>query len=99
MQEGHVTSHIEHGINTIEFGHPQSNSMPGKLLEHLAKEIHHAGTHEETKVIILKSAGDKAFCSGASFDELASINTTHERSEEHTSELQSRFDLVCRLLL
>src|SRR5207249_11484646 len=23
----------------------------------------------------------------------------HERSEEHTSELQSRFDLVCRLLL
>src|SRR5207249_6565585 len=25
--------------------------------------------------------------------------TQHERSEEHTSELQSRFDLVCRLLL
>src|SRR5699024_11876976 len=24
---------------------------------------------------------------------------TNERSEEHTSELQSRFDLVCRLLL
>src|SRR5437868_10770224 len=24
---------------------------------------------------------------------------THLRSEEHTSELQSRFDLVCRLLL
>src|SRR5437868_12659191 len=26
------------------------------------------------------------------------VDTTH-RSEEHTSELQSRFDLVCRLLL
>src|SRR5699024_11276625 len=25
--------------------------------------------------------------------------STDERSEEHTSELQSRFDLVCRLLL
>src|SRR5437868_9839654 len=25
--------------------------------------------------------------------------STHGRSEEHTSELQSRFDLVCRLLL
>src|SRR5437868_11981724 len=25
--------------------------------------------------------------------------TSHGRSEEHTSELQSRFDLVCRLLL
>src|SRR5438067_3753092 len=29
------------------------------------------------------------------------LHATHEedRSEEHTSELQSRFDLVCRLLL
>src|SRR5207249_9266393 len=27
------------------------------------------------------------------------IRTASERSEEHTSELQSRFDLVCRLLL
>src|SRR5699024_12616805 len=26
-------------------------------------------------------------------------NENRERSEEHTSELQSRFDLVCRLLL
>src|SRR5699024_12232217 len=29
----------------------------------------------------------------------AELNTTRDRSEEHTSELQSRFDLVCRLLL
>src|SRR5207249_8703580 len=28
-----------------------------------------------------------------------SIAIGHPRSEEHTSELQSRFDLVCRLLL
>src|SRR5699024_12510995 len=27
------------------------------------------------------------------------ILSAHRRSEEHTSELQSRFDLVCRLLL
>src|SRR5699024_12189703 len=34
-------------------------------------------------------------------DSIESINTQAEtlRSEEHTSELQSRFDLVCRLLL
>src|SRR5438067_6936918 len=31
--------------------------------------------------------------------ESAFIRVTAERSEEHTSELQSRFDLVCRLLL
>src|SRR5699024_12088476 len=29
----------------------------------------------------------------------SSRNLLSERSEEHTSELQSRFDLVCRLLL
>src|SRR5437868_8039039 len=27
------------------------------------------------------------------------VAQNHQRSEEHTSELQSRFDLVCRLLL
>src|SRR5699024_8560368 len=34
---------------------------------------------------------------GAALPELGSAEQT--RSEEHTSELQSRFDLVCRLLL
>src|SRR5699024_11652988 len=31
--------------------------------------------------------------------EQALVQALQERSEEHTSELQSRFDLVCRLLL
>jgi methylglutaconyl-CoA hydratase len=75
---GYVKSHIEHGINTIEFFHPQSNSLPGKILEELAKEIHFAGTHDDTRVIILKSAGDKTFCSGASFDELSAISSEAE---------------------
>lgn len=78
MSEAYVKSHIEHGINTIEFFHPQSNSLPGKILEELAREIHFAGTHEETKVIILKSAGEKAFCAGASFDELVAIKNEEE---------------------
>ena len=79
--EGYVKSHIEHGINTIEFFHPQSNSLPGKILEELAKEIHFAGTHDETRVIILKSAGEKTFCSGASFDELVAIQTPEAGSK------------------
>src|SRR5699024_11694121 len=29
----------------------------------------------------------------------AGLNQLKDRSEEHTSELQSRFDIVCRLLL
>jgi methylglutaconyl-CoA hydratase len=73
MEDAYVKSHIEHGINTISFFHPQSNSLPAKILAALAQEIHTAGIHEETKVIILKSAGEKAFCAGASFDELTAI--------------------------
>ena len=76
--EEYVKSHIEHGINTIEFFHPQSNSLPGKILEELAREIHFAGTHDDTRVIILKSGGDKTFCSGASFEELVSIKNEKE---------------------
>ena len=78
MNEAYVKTHIEHGINTIEFYHPQSNSLPGKILEELAREIHFAGTHDDTRVIILKSGGDKTFCSGASFDELAAIKNDTE---------------------
>ncbi len=65
----------ENGIGTIEFFHPQSNSLPGHILAELATTITSAGEDENIKVIILKSAGDRAFCAGASFDELAAIDT------------------------
>jgi len=78
IQEGFVKSETHQGITTIEFFHPQSNSLPGKILDELRQEIHFAGTHAETKVIVLKSAGEKAFCAGASFDELLEIKTEAE---------------------
>ena len=73
MIEGHIQSTNTDGITTITFFHPQSNSLPGDLLRQLAKEITKAGKDPQAKVIILKSEGDKAFCAGASFDELISI--------------------------
>src|SRR4026209_2461645 len=76
--EGYVKSESKNGITTIEFFHPQSNSLPGKLLEELAQEIHAAGNKEESKVIILRSSGDKAFCAGASFDELKAIQNAEQ---------------------
>lgn len=77
--EAYVNAHTDHiGITSIEFFHPQSNSLPGKILEALAQEIHHAGLNDDTKVIILRSAGEKAFCAGASFDELMSITTKEQ---------------------
>lgn len=73
--QGHVTYDIsEIGIATIEFGHPLSNSLPGRILNLLADTITKLGHDASVKVIVLKSAGEKAFCAGASFDELISIN-------------------------
>lgn len=77
-KEGYVKSEIEHGIATIEFFHPASNSLPGAILTDLAKTINDISLDERVKVIILRSAGEKAFCAGASFDELVAINSDAE---------------------
>jgi len=61
------------GIATIEFFHPMSNSLPGKMLSKLTDTITQLGKDDKVKVIILKSSGERAFCGGASFDELISI--------------------------
>ena len=81
MAEAYVKSELHNSITTIEFFHPQSNSLPGKILEDLSQAIHGAGNDKFTKVIILKSAGEKAFCAGASFDELIAIKTKEEGLE------------------
>jgi methylglutaconyl-CoA hydratase len=72
--QGKVTTSIENKIGTISFYHPKSNSLPGTLLTELAETITKIGENENVSVIILKSDGEKAFCAGASFDELISIN-------------------------
>lgn len=74
----YVKSEFHNGIMTIEFFHPQGNSLPGKMLEELAKEIHAAGNEDDTRVIILRSGGDKVFCAGASFDELVAIQNAEQ---------------------
>ena len=61
------------GITTVSFFHPAHNSLPGALLQELAQAISRAGQEEETKVIVLRSEGDRTFCAGASFDELIAI--------------------------
>ncbi len=73
LQQGYIQTSIEDGVASIEFFHPMSNSLPSKLLSELAAAITEAGSNEAVKVIVLRSAGERAFCAGASFDELISI--------------------------
>ncbi len=70
---GSVETSVNNGVGTIEFFHPLSNSLPGKILRKLANTITEMGQDDAVKVIILRSAGERAFCAGASFDELISI--------------------------
>ena len=69
-----VTQTIENHIATIEFFHPEQNSLPSNILAQLVATITAAGQNPDIKVIILKSGGDRTFCAGASFQELISIN-------------------------
>src|ERR1043166_3660887 len=77
-EQGTVESKIENGTATITFHHPQSNSLPGTVLRKLAAGIEAAGNNAEAKVIVLQSEGGKAFCAGASFDELMAVKNIEE---------------------
>ncbi len=70
---GGVELTVENGVGTVTFSHPAGNSLPGKLLKDLAVAIANAGEDSRIRVIVLKSGGERAFCAGASFDELMSI--------------------------
>jgi len=78
IQEGYVKAEIHNHIATIEFFHPQSNSLPGKILADLAHEITYAGNNKDVRVIIIRSEGTRAFCGGALFEELSDIKTEKE---------------------
>jgi len=65
---------IENKIATVEFGHPQSNSFPGELLERLTQELNLLSKNDQVNIILLKSEGQGAFCAGASFDELLAVH-------------------------
>ena len=75
---GSLYTHIQNGIATVEFGHPASNSFPSVLLDRLTKELHSLSNNDEVFVIVLKSEGEKAFCAGASFNELVAVSNLEE---------------------
>jgi methylglutaconyl-CoA hydratase len=77
-QVPYVTYQVTNKIGTIEFFTPQHNSMPGSILEKLAGIIIEAGNDEQSKVLILQTAGEKTFCAGAFFDELLLIQNEEE---------------------
>ena len=76
--DGSLFTSIENSIATITFGHPASNSFPSVLLARLTKELQRVSELNDVNVIILKSEGERAFCAGASFDELVAIDNLED---------------------
>lgn len=74
MSNGSLYTNIQNGIATVEFYHPASNSLPSELLARMAEAFKTLSINSNVKVIVLKSEKEKAFCAGASFDELLSID-------------------------
>ena len=54
IEQGGVNVSIENNIARIEFHHPLSNSLPGKVLQELANTITKVGENDAVTVIILK---------------------------------------------
>lgn len=75
---GSLYTKIDNKIAYVEFGHPAGNSFVKELLERLTNEIHNLSATENVSIVVLKSEGNKAFCGGASFDELKAINNLEE---------------------
>ena len=77
-QNGSLYIAINNQVATIEFGHPASNSFTSELLQRLTDKLKELSSNKEVSVIVLKSEGERAFCAGASFDELVAISTLDE---------------------
>ena len=76
--QGSVDYVITDGIAILTFYHPSHNSLPSPLLSQLTQSIYDLGQNDLVKVIILKSAGERTFCAGASFDELTAIENLEQ---------------------
>jgi methylglutaconyl-CoA hydratase len=76
--EGYVRLASENGIATIEFFHPAHNALPSHLLTQLTHTIDEVGNDASVRVVVLRAAGEKTFCAGASFDELVALATPEQ---------------------
>ena len=76
--QGSLYTKIDKKLAVTTFGHPNANSFPLELLNRLTKEIDALSENEEVSIILLKSEGDRAFCAGASFDELLAVSNEEE---------------------
>ncbi len=73
--QGSLYTRTSGSLAVLEFGHPASNSLNSELLGRLCREFESLGKNPEVAAILIQSEGDRAFCAGASFDELLEVSS------------------------
>ena len=68
----------ENAVATITFAHPKHNCFPQEQLRALTAAIVTCAKDNAVHVILLQSNPTKAFCAGASFDELLSVKAPEQ---------------------
>ena len=81
MTEQGVSATVVDGVGTVSFSHPKANSLPSEQLRALSASIDQFSEDSRVRVIVLQSGGEKAFCAGASFDELLALQEEKEAIE------------------
>lgn len=77
-KQGSLYTRISGSLAVLEFGHPASNSLNSELLDRLCREFESLGQNPEVAAILIQSEGDRAFCAGASFDELLEVSSPEQ---------------------
>ena len=78
MTIGTLTTQHKNGVATITFAHPKHNCFQQAQLTALTKSINAAAKDNGVHAILLQSNPSKAFCAGASFDELLEVQTPEQ---------------------
>lgn len=78
MSVSNISVELQNGVATITFAHPKHNCFPQEQLQALTQAINKCATNAEVHVLLLQSDPTKAFCAGASFDELLEVKTPEQ---------------------
>ena len=76
-----ITTTLADGVREITFSTPAHNALPAAELRDLRAAFREAGADAATRVVILRSGGERTFCAGASFDELLAVGSEAEGLE------------------
>ena len=78
MSTSYVRLNVKDKVGYIEFYNPPHNGLPASMLASLCDLITKAGSDPSIAVVVLQSGGDRAFCAGASFEELMAISNIEQ---------------------